>query len=136
MSTLTQIVDGLRDQLATIDRLAVYEYVPGSVSDYPVALIIPPAIDYQQAMGAGVARMELEVVLLVGAFEAKHQTHLFEFLDVTGDRSVRAAVAANNTLGLTDVDCVVMSSRPLGLEEIGAYNAWGASFLFLIAYTN
>lgn len=136
MSTLTQIVGGLKDQLATIDGLAVYEFVPGSVAEYPVALIIPPTVDYQQAMSAGVARMELEVVLLVSAFEAEHQTHLFEYLDVTGDRSVRAAVAADNTLGLTDVDCVVMSSRPLGLEEIGAYNAWGASFQILIAYTN
>ena len=135
MSTLTEIVDGIVARLRTIEGLEVYGHVPGT-AEFPAAFVMPPPIDYRQAMGAGVVRMDFEVVVLVGAFESAHQTNLFPYLDVTGSWSVLAAVDADRTLGLTDVDCVVLSSRPLGLEEISAYRAWGVSFQLLVAFTN
>lgn len=135
MTTLTAIVNGLEARLRTIPRLSVYDHVPGGI-DPPAAVIMPPAIDYQQAMKHGAVRFDLEVQLYVGSFESDHQLHLFPYLDVTGDRSVVAAIEGDRSLGFDDVDVAVMSARPLALEEIAAYGYWGASFQLLVAYTN
>lgn len=136
MSTLVDYLEALEAALSSIEETAVWRWVPTLVVDYPSLVIMPPSIDYRQAMGAGVLRFDHEIVLLGTAFEDEQQLDLAPYLDVSGTRSVLAAVAADRTLGLADVDCVVMAARPLGLEEVGAYRAWGAAFQVLGALTN
>lgn len=134
MTGLAAIVAALKTQIDTIDGLKVWDYVPDS-SMFPGAIVVPPDIDYRQTFALGYTKLELEVVVLVATASDRMQKDLFAYLDWSGASSIAAVVDANKTLGLTGVDAVAMSSRPLGLEEIASYNAYGAAVRFQIGCT-
>jgi len=136
MTSLSDIIGGLATQLDQLDpKLNVYPRPPG-VWEAPAAFVVPPVIDYRQAMRAGVIKFEFDVVFLVAAFDADYQDDLIEYLDWQGPKSLRVRLDANRTLGLTDVDCVAMSARPLGLDEVAGYEGWGGAVQCLAAFTN
>lgn len=134
MITLVDVIGGLEQQLKSIAGLRVHDFVPGS-AEFPAAFILPPDLDYRQAFSRGVIRMELEVVVLVSAVADRMQKDLFGYLDWAGPQSVLVAVDNDKTLGLTGINCVAMSSRPLSLEEVAGYQAWGAAVRFVIHNT-
>lgn len=134
MTTLAEVGTGLQDCLAST---GLYAYDHSAANPlFPVGLVIPPEINYRETMGLGVVTLGFELVILVGASLHENQKQLFDYLDWVGDHSVLAAVAANRTLGLTGVDAVVMSSRPLGLEEVGGYQSFGAALVTAVTIKN
>ena len=136
MISLTRIIEGLAETLASIDGLRVHDHVPGN-TEFPAAIITPPEIDYRQTMDRGVIRLELEVVVLVGAVVDRNQKTLFHYLDWEGSSSIVAVIDADPTLGgIEGINAVPMSARPLALEEVASYQAWGAAQQFLIHRTS
>lgn len=135
MTTLLDVAKGLRDRLATIAGLNAYDHSAAN-PEFPAAVVIPPEIDYRLAMRVGALRLDFEVLLLVGAAVHENQKALFEYLDWTGPRSVLRAIDAQPGLGLTGVDAKALTARPLGLEEVNAYQAFGGSIAVVVAITN
>jgi hypothetical protein len=136
MTTLTEFVRAVGQRYRdVIPDLSVYDIPPGNPV-CPAGIVIPPVIDYRQAMRVGVIRFDFEVVLLVSSAAIEHQYSLFEYLDWQGRGSVFRAVEIDPTLGLENVDCKAMGARPLGLEEVAAFNAYGAAVQHVAAITN
>ncbi len=129
MATVTQIVDGIETRLKTITGLNVTDYVPEQVNP-PQAFVDPPDIpDYRRSFGAsGLLSIDLTVTILVSASYVGHQKKLLPYIDKTGAQSVYAAIEADKTLGLTDVECLVRSFRRLGLQEVGLIGYYGGVF--------
>lgn len=135
MNTLTEIVDGLADQLRTIAALdhEVLKVVRRPQS-FPAAIIVPPAIpEYGLALAGGGAEFTVPVMVLVGSAEAENQASLFPFLDWTGASSVPAAIEADRTLGGLNVDAHVDAApEPAGLVEFPDGVGFGTTFNVLI----
>jgi len=138
MTTLTEIVAGIKGRLEqTGGSLNVFDYPPAAPPT-PCAFIMPPVIDYRLTMRAGVMQLDFEIVVMVGTSAGhEQQKQLFDYLDWSGTASVFVALGADPTLGLANVDAkVVGPTRPLGLEEIGGYEAFGVTIPLRVAFTN
>ena len=138
MTTLRQIVDGIKVRLDTITDLYTYDHVP-AVANFPCAFPAPPPINYRETMGAGVISMQFEIVVMDGTSAGhEQQLNLYDFLDWAGDHSIFQALEADKTLGLgSKVNAVVNGeTRPLGLDEIGSYEAFGVAIPFAVVVTN
>jgi hypothetical protein len=119
VSTLTEIVEGLADQLRAIPALdnSVLTSVrrPGV---FPAVVIQPPEIpDYGLALAGGGGEFIIPVLVVVGTAEAEKQQGLWPFIDWTGPSSIAVRIEANRDLGLGDVDARVISVADPGLVE-------------------
>lgn len=129
MATLDQIVRGLETRLKTIDGLNVARYFTGQVVP-PVAIIgVPPVTEYHASMGRGTMALEPTIHVFTGsAIDLEGQRALSEYANPVGDKSIRAAIEADKTLGGMAQDCIVREFRPLNLEEYSALNYFGGVF--------
>ncbi len=120
MSTLTEIAGGLADRLRTIDAFDQNVLtVVRRPAVYPAAIIIPPAVpDYGLALDGEGAELVIPVLVLVSTTEAESQESLFPLLDWAGASSIAAAIEADRTLGLPDVDARVRAAEAPGLVEL------------------
>ena len=130
MTTLVQVIEGLRARLDTIPGLNVSDHVPGSVGAFPAAFIVPPTDLSYDDLGEdddeGTYTAVFEVPVLVGAALAENQKALIPFLDPRGAGSVFRAVQNDRTLGGLDVDAHVTGApRRVTFDEMAAYKAWG-----------
>lgn len=135
--TLRQVVEGIKDRLGTIDGLYAYDHPP-AVANFPLAFPAPPPINYRETMRAGVITLRFDIALME-ATSAGHeqQLNLYDFLDWAGDSSIFQAFEADRTLGFVNVDAVVVDvTTPLGLVEIGGYEAFGVTIPLMVTITN
>lgn len=128
--TIEQIMDGLETRLATISGLRVSDISPGQISP-PCAIVgVPPVTNYHATFGSG--RMTLDditvTVLVSAAVDRVGQKRLAGYANPTGSTSVKAAVEADKTLGGVVDDCIVVSFRPFGLDEVGVIGYFGGVF--------
>lgn len=128
--TIEQIMDGLEARLATISGLRVSDVSPGQISP-PCAIVGVPAItSYHATFGSG--RMTLDdltvTVLVSAAIDRVGQKKLAGYANPTGSTSIKAAVEGDKTLGGVVDDCIVVSFRPLGLDEVGVIGYFGGIF--------
>lgn len=128
--TIEQIMDGLEVRLATISGLRVSDVSPGQINPPCAVIGVPAVTNYHATFGS--ARMTLDdlsvTVLVSAAYDRAGQKKLAGYANPTGATSVKAAVEADKTLGGTVDDCVVLSFRPLGLEEVGVIGYFGGVF--------
>lgn len=97
--TLVEIHDGLRDALAGIDGLLVADHIPEKIVA-PMAVIQFDRVDFPRSMAGGSSEWRMTVTVLVRRMEVvTAQRLLDEFLSWDGPWSIRAAVAADRTLG-------------------------------------
>lgn len=129
MATVMQIVDGIETRLKTISGLNVTDYVPEQVNP-PQAFVDVPSIDYRRSFGTtGLRSIDLTVTILVSAAYVGHQKKLLPFIDQTGAQSVFAAIEADPTLGLTNIECHIAGPyQRLGLQEVGLIGYYGGVF--------
>lgn len=126
MTTLIEVIAGLKGRIDTIPTLTVYDHVPGHCN-FPAAIIVPPTIpDYRDDLDEGSFIALFEVPVLVGAAIAENQVTLIPFLDPRSPTSIFRAVESDRTLGGLNVDALVTGSpRRLTFDEVAAYKAWG-----------
>ena len=122
MTPLTDVIEALAAQIDTITGLRVSDHVPES-TEYPAAFIVPPVIEYE-GLDDGELICDVQVVLLVSSTVGRNQKQLYPWL--AGSGSIRAKLQDNRSLGLSDVDAHATSARPLGLQEMASYGAYGA----------
>lgn len=129
MATIAQIMSGLETRLGTISGLRVSDTLEGEISP-PWAMIgVPPVPNFHATMGR--ARFEVEPTISVftsKGWDRTGQLKLAGYADPTGPTSIIAAVEADKTLGGVVEDCIVVSFRPIDIEEFGAIGYFGGVF--------
>lgn len=143
MPTVTEVLDALEARIATIEGLRTYDTWPDTAAisgNASAAIIGVPAIpDYHATMGR--ARWTIEPTITVftsAAMDRRGQRKLAAFADqkgptsiiaaIEGDTGIGGSIDGDKTLGGVVEDCIVVSFRPLGLEEYAAYGAYGGVF--------
>jgi hypothetical protein len=98
MSTVSEISDALKNALTVIPGLRVYDYLPDQVNP-PLGYVGIQQVNYHGAFRGGNPVHTYTITIVVGRVsERASQRALDEFLAYDGDRSVRAALEADQTL--------------------------------------
>lgn len=134
MTTIAEVYTALAAQVAPAIEDRCYDHVPGS-ANYPVAFLMPPAVE-SEGLSSDTLTLAFELVVLVSAFDHARAPLLFPYMEPSGDQSIRARIQDNRSLGFDDVDINPGDWRPLGLEEMAAYNAFGAAMTIVAAVGN
>lgn len=133
MATLAELHDGLATRLRTIDGLRVREYPPEQVEP-PMAIVSYVTSRFHGAMQDGLRSYEFAIVMLVGRSTQRTATAaLLEYANTTGDRSIKAAIEADRTLGLANTDAIVTEVDAFQSEQIGGYQYLGLHFNVQVA---
>lgn len=110
MATVTQVSEGLATSLATIDGVQVSAWLLASPTP-PAIHVVPPAIEYHQAMQDGFAELTFTVQAFVAlGTDIGSQKRLAQMRAPTGSGSVKAAIEADKTLGGIVKELIVRSS--------------------------
>jgi hypothetical protein len=132
VSTLGDIAEGLRARLATIDGLAVFD-TPVDATP-PMAVIWPPTVNYHETFGANTDRLHrstIDIWILTapaGAYTDVAVRALWDYADPVGERSIKAALDADPTLGGVAETSHVAEFRPAGVEEVNGIGYVGGVF--------
>ena len=120
---LAEALEGLADQLETITGLRVYDFVPEQINP-PAAVLSLGAGLYDQDMD-GAVTFNVAVLILVseGQGAERAQAAFQQYLDPTGDASVRAAVYALANLG-----GAVDDAHLLGWDDPKTFEVGGISY--------
>jgi hypothetical protein len=135
MASLSGLREGLAVRLRTIPVLSVYVEVPDTPT-VPAAIIYPgfegdPAIRFDSTMARGSDDFLFTVTVLVQmADDLAAQEELDAYLDGTGDRSMKAAIEADPTLGGLASFAHVREARNYGArgEHNGGMRHLGVDF--------
>jgi hypothetical protein len=116
MSTLEQVLAGVKTRLETISGLRVFADIP-AVPVPPMAIVTPgrdPFVTFKVAQATTLAEYSLWIDLFVQfGTERTAQGEIFDYLDLTGSRSVFAAIETDDTLGgVVEWISVDEASRP------------------------
>lgn len=129
MADLAAIIDGLTDNLGTIDKLRVQPEVLDTVP-IPCAIVGPPtSVTYDEVMARGADLYTFTVrVLVARASERAAQRALFGYTAGTGAKSIKAAIESDKTLGGAADTVRVISAGNLGVYGYGDADYMGAEF--------
>lgn len=127
MSTLMEIAEAMSAKITEQTGLRGVSWVADNVN--PPMFMLAPGDITRGAMVMGQMEFTVYVTVLTSRIDDKAgQFKLFEYVDFTSDKSVWQALEAADPLGLGDTDAKVMRYRPLGAEELAAYNYFGGTF--------
>ena len=119
-ATITTAAEGLRERLATIIGLRVYDHIPDTIS-VPMAAVAIDEVTFHRSFAGGDPIYRFVVTVLVGRTEERTaQRKLEDFLSYSGDRSVRQAIEIDMTLGDRVQTCVVERGgniQPISIQE-------------------
>jgi hypothetical protein len=123
MSDLFEAMEALAGRFSAVAGLTVAVGPIENIGTAP-ALIVEAGdgdfLDYQVAMGSGVADARLTITIFVQYGESKAaRAELQPYLADSGTRSVYAIVAADPTLGGVVDSAAVLSARNLGRYTFG-----------------
>lgn len=132
--SLAAIREGLAVRLRTIDGLNVYSTVPGSIV-VPAAIIMlgdGQFLTYDTSSDSDGMTWTVRVFTSL-ADNVSGQTALDEYLLRTGDYSIRAALAADPTLGGAVDYADVTGASGYGIAPVGAVEYFGCDFAVDVA---
>ena len=110
VALMAAIREGLATRLTTIDGVQASAYMLASPTP-PAIHVVPPAIEYHQAMQNGFAELTFTVQAFVAlGTDIGAQKRLDEFREPTGSGSIKAAIEADKTLGGVVKDLIVRGS--------------------------
>lgn len=121
--------------LAAVPSLFGYNHVP-KVTNLPAFVVQPAASNFNAAMGRGADTHEFDIYVLVsGRDDDLAQTELDEYVTGAGAKSIRAAVFATPSLGLSDCHAHISGMRGYGGSfNVGDVDHVGA-ILTLVVHT-
>lgn len=116
---LSDLKKGLADRLKTVPKLRVAAQIPEQVNP-PAAVISRASVNYHRDMSGGTTEWTMQVQLIAGRMaDQQAQRTIDAWLSWDGDRSVRAAIEADGTLGGVALDTVVTDADALSTFQIG-----------------
>lgn len=125
--------DGIKTKLLNIDGLRVFapKELPGSLNEFPVALILHSGTNYQQTMGGNnspdIHRFRI-LVAVSNQDQPSALSSLLDYLDKKGDKSIRAKLEADPTFGDVAQDITVISNTGQGGFSWGGMLYLGTTF--------
>lgn len=118
-ATVSQVMTGVKNQLATITGLRVFDFQPDNINP-PSAFPQIDSVEYHGAFGGGDVRFNMTVVTIVGRVSDRTaQSSLDAFLSYSGASSIRQAIEADRTLGGVAQTLVVSQSANIRSLAIG-----------------
>jgi hypothetical protein len=128
MASITALRTGVRDRLATISGLRVFDYQPDSLVP-PAAVVGWPDIDFDFVMGRGADSFDFPIRIYVGkASDRASNDKLEGYLNPDGATSVKAAVEADKTLGAVADTTRVRAASGVAVFTIGGVDFLGVTF--------
>ena len=110
MATLAEIRDGLKTTVGNISGIRCYDTVPDNAINFPVAIFIPSAIEFDLAMQRGTDLYTFDMLVAVQRADSRTaQDKLDAFVTGSGSTSIRQIIYNNKTLGLSDTDARVVN---------------------------
>lgn len=117
--------DGLASLLTGITGLAVLDFPPGSVNQFPAALVLFESRNAREAIGGSGFTGRIKVVLLVSSADNQQAYDTLDgYMDPLGPTSLEAAVDADNTWGGS-----VDDGRLISVDNIGLRKLWGGAYV-------
>ena len=133
---ITDIRDGIEANLETISGLRGYSEIPDNPS-IPAAVISLNSVDYHQAFKNGLIELNFTITVIVGRFNSRSAQHnLNEYADNSGDRSIKAAIESDRTLGGAAFDCIVQTMSGISNIDLNDGNNYLATEFSVVAYAN
>jgi hypothetical protein len=109
-ATVSQVATGLKNRLATISGLRTFNYQPEQVNP-PVAYPVLNSVTYHRAFGGGDVEMFWSVYVIVGRYtDNRAFDDIDDYLAYSGNKSIRAAIEGDTTLGGVCSTLVVSNS--------------------------
>jgi hypothetical protein len=130
MAQLTNIRTEIKNNLANINTLMVYDYVPDSIEP-PTAIVgVVQEIDYDQSMQRGVDKYVIPVYLYVSRVDAQDaQSTIDGYLVSSGANSIKAQIESDTTLNGEANSVRVVSASNYGVYDINNIAYLGVEFL-------
>ena len=117
--------DGLVTRLSTIAGLKVLDYPPGTINEFPAAVVLFESRDPIQTLGGSTFTGKIKAVLLVSSSDTKQAyDKLDQFLDPLGTNSIEAAVDGDNTW-----NAKVDDGRLVSIDNVGHRKLWGGFYV-------
>lgn len=115
-ATVSQVMTGLKDRLATISGLRAFAFQPDYINP-PTAFPVLNEITYHGAFGGGDVLFDGVVQVIVGGISDRMTQGLLDgYASYSGATSVRAALEGDLTLG--GVANTLVVSRSAGIRRI------------------
>jgi len=120
-ATVTQVMSGLKDRLATISGLRAFAFQPDYINP-PTAFPNLNEVSYHNAFGGGDVVFDGVVQVIVGGVSDRTTQGLLDgFASYSGASSIRAALEGDPTLG--GVAKTLIVNRALGIRRISIGDA-------------
>ena len=118
-ATVLQVMTGVKNRLATINGLRVFDFQPDNINP-PSAFPQIDSVEYHGAFGGGDVRFNMTVVTIVGRVSDRTaQSSLDTYLSYSGTGSIRQAIEGDPTLGGVASTLVVSQSANIRTLAIG-----------------
>ena len=137
MSSIATIRTAIKTTVeAAVSALTVYDTVPDRVN-LPAVIVMPSGSDFNVAMGRGADTHTFDLYVLTSRRESGlAQDDLDAFVTGAGTSSIRQAIFAARSLGLSDADAHVRGMRGYGAQfEIADIDHVGA-ILEMVVHTS
>jgi len=127
-------VKGLRQAIAqninTITGLHTAFRVPETIASPPLAVVMPPSIEYDKSFGRGLDQYEMKVIVFVGRFDSKSAEDLLDgYANGIGSTSIKRAIESTPMLTSNAFDLRVTSMREVGPVVVGDLTYLAATFI-------
>ena len=130
--SISAIRTGLATRLGTISGLRTSATVPDDPKP-PVAIVLPPTINYDTSMGRGLDTYEFSILVMVGRLsERTAQASLDAYANPSGATSIKTAIEADRTLGGAAQSCRVTDMRNVGPMSIAENTYLTAEFVVTV----
>ena len=129
MATLSEIRDGLKTTVGNISGIRCYDTVPDNAINFPVAIFIPSAIEFDLAMQRGTDLYTFDMLVAVQRADSRTaQDKLDAFVTGSGSSSIRQIIYNNKSLGLSDTDARVVNMSNYAADvSLNGIDGFGAN---------
>lgn len=119
MASLSELREGIAENLSTITGLRVSSFVPDNPNP-PMAIVTPQNIEYHKAFKNGFSTYNFVVsVFVTRVSERTAQASLDAYCAPTGASSIKSAIESDRTLSGRCFDLIVSDMRNYGSVIIG-----------------
>lgn len=119
MASLSDLRDGIAENLSTIVGLRVSSFVPDNPNP-PMAVVTPQSIEYHKSFNNGFNTYSFVVSVFVARVsERTAQANLDAYCASTGSSSIKSAIESDRTLSGRCFDLIVSDMRNYGSVIIG-----------------
>lgn len=132
MATTKAIRTAIATNLSTVSGLRTAYRVPETLTP-PIAVVMPPSIEYDKVMARGADTLEIRVMVFVGRMDTRTAEDLLDgYADSTGSTSIKTAIESSKTLGGIVSYARVTSMREVGPVVVGDTAYLAATFVVTV----